>query len=293
MVLNESLNSIRKVLKKSYSKKHPKLVGTQIKITVEPGEKCEQMLDTKHEISGLLYLLRDKLKKPFVRCWKLNKGKNSLIRKYERALAGKDADEIYKYACILENLIDEGNEEAEPSMAVKWFEDSAELGCSDAMYRVGMIYEIGEFGLEPNAEISFLWYLRAADAGNTEAYFYAGICCQEGVGIEPDFERAMKYYRFGENEGDPFCIHQIGVMYGRGLGVPKNTQMAYEYYLKASVKSVPEAYQNIAVLCDTGELGEVDIQKAMYYYERAAELGQKESERRLHELRAENSGGEL
>lgn len=259
----------------------------RLRITEEPGKKCEAMLDTDHEKNGLLSLLRGKLKKPFIKCREINKGINSLTRKYERALAEKDADEIYECACILEDLFDEGNDEAELSQIVKWFEDSAAIGCSDAMYRLGMIYETGEFGMEPNAEVSSLWYVRAADAGNTEACFYAGLCCQEGVGIEADYERAMKYYRIGENVGDPFCIHQIGVMYGRGLGVPKNTQMAYEYYLKASEGNVPEALQNIAVFYDTGELGEADIQKAMSYYERASKLGQKESERRLKELQEE------
>ncbi len=128
-------------------------------------------------------------------------------------------------------------------------------------------------------------YTIAAENGNADACFFAGLCYQEGTGVEPDYTKAMYYYQKGKNLGEVCCINQLGVLYGRGLGVPKDVHKAIEYYTEAGERGEGVAYCNIGVFYDIGDGVQQNREKAIEYYELSAKLGYAEAIRRLQELR--------
>ena len=52
--------------------------------------------------------------------------------------------------------------------ALDWFMKAAELGDSDAMYNLGVMYYSGE-GVEMDESTANEWFKKAADAGNENA----------------------------------------------------------------------------------------------------------------------------
>jgi len=60
-------------------------------------------------------------------------------------------------------------------------------------------------GVAKDAELAVSWYLRAADAGHTEAQFSLGMCYANGTGVAIDGKRAILWYRRAAEAGHAYA----------------------------------------------------------------------------------------
>ncbi len=94
-----------------------------------------------------------------------------------------------------------------------------------------------------------VWYLKAAQQGNSNAQYNLAVLYENGRGTAVDFAQANKWYRKASMQGDPLAIGNLGMLYVRGQGVKANTVAGMALLLlSATMDSSPgnNAKQNIA-----------------------------------------------
>lgn len=83
-----------------------------------------------------------------------------------------------------------------------------------------------------------------ADAGNTEAQYYAAWLFHNGKGVNKSAEQALKYGKMAANKGNKFAAALVGQIY---MNKKDNTN-ALAYYKKAAAGGLAEAYYNVGII---------------------------------------------
>ena len=135
--------------------------------------------------------------------------------------------------------------EQDYAVAMEWFKKSADLGYSDAMSHIGTLYDCG-YGVEQDYEAAMEWYEKAADLGNSDAMSYIGVMYVIGDGVEEDYAAAMEWFKKAADLGNSDAMEVIGFLYEEGLGVEQDLAKAQEWYEKAGVPEKAEAAKKAA-----------------------------------------------
>ena len=98
-------------------------------------------------------------------------------------------------------LTGEGGEQ-DDAQAVRFFRESAELGCARAQYNLGLCFALGR-GVAKDLEKALEWWRRAAALGFARAQYRLGLCCETGDGVTADRVEALKWYRESAAHGYP------------------------------------------------------------------------------------------
>lgn len=170
--------------------------------------------------------------------------------------------------------------------AMRYFQEAAELGFSEAMNYLGIIYENGEI-VAQNYNQAFEWFFRAvqADPKNANATFNLARMYYEGKGVERNMVQAHRWFNtsveLGTDNTEPIYI-QSCFMTGCILSeFYKNYEEAYPYFIEAAqYGNMSEAWFNLGWLTEQGIVpegcsytkAEID-QIACEMYEQAAQQG--------------------
>jgi TPR repeat protein len=156
----------------------------------------------------------------------------------------------------------------DPIEAARWYRAAAEQGQGDAQNDLGVLYATG-VGVEldagraetllsaPAAEGSFEAksnlvriaaateekkddlsdYLKAANAGDSDAQSMLGAFYDGGVGVPMDAREAARWYRRAAEQGHSYAQHNLGLLYKAGRGVSQsNAEAFYWLYISCSGK---------------------------------------------------------
>lgn len=137
-----------------------------------------------------------------------------------------------------------GSEEAPADFgkARVYFRQSAALGYTPAMSRIGDLYYNGD-GIEQDDELALQWYEKAARQGFHMAMMQAGRMYYLGRGTGQDFGQAMDlFYEVATVRENFFMVRRynslarqyVGQMYERGEGVPQDVEEALHWYRLAA-----------------------------------------------------------
>lgn len=189
---------------------------------------------------------------------------------------------------------------------VEWYINAAELGDSNAMYRLGVCnIEGGDILKDENKTIE--WYMKSAELGNSKAmfnlgvknykksvaYFFEasksnisvasyslGICYSEGKGVQRDKKKAIQLFKkavYNDNEPCSIAQYELACLYADGEGVKKDLCKAADLFLKASEQNDPDAQLRIAKCFEDGAVVEQSDEKASHWYIKAADAGIEEA----------------
>lgn len=88
---------------------------------------------------------------------------------------------------------------------------------AEAQLMLGEFVGKGMYGLKPNMNRSFNFYLQASKQNNIEAVFRAAICYELGVGTKQDNHRAVQFYRKAASMGHHLAMHKLSLtlLYGK------------------------------------------------------------------------------
>ena len=92
--------------------------------------------------------------------------------------------------------------------AFSCFQKAAELGYSDAQFKLGECYYEGK-GIYEDQDEAVVWFEKAAQQGNTNAQFKLGKCYYEGKGLEQDDEKAISWYEKAAQQGHSIHVRQM------------------------------------------------------------------------------------
>ena len=93
--------------------------------------------------------------------------------------------------------------------ALKWLQEAAEQGNTDAQTGMGYMYENG-FGVTQNPQKAFDFYLKAASSGNASAQNNIGRIAFEQW---KDFNEAKNWFQKALNQGNIGAMVNLGVLY--------------------------------------------------------------------------------
>jgi uncharacterized protein len=81
---------------------------------------------------------------------------------------------------------------------------------------------------------AFKLFLRAAEAGHSEAQIYLGYCYDKGLGVPQDYVEAVKWHRKAAEQWDESAQVCLGWCYRYGNGVPIDIVQAYKWFQLAA-----------------------------------------------------------
>jgi len=158
--------------------------------------------------------------------------------------------------------------------ALKCFEASRKYSNTNAMYKLGQMYFLGDnIGKEVQRGIDY--YREAANAGMHRAESSMGWLYANGkIGSEPDFEKAADWYLRAMKGGDLIATNNLGSQYENGQGVEQNMAEAIRLYHLAASKGFLQSMVNLGDIYFFGENGiPLDYEKALSWYEAPARNG--------------------
>ena len=108
-----------------------------------------------------------------------------------------------------------------------WRLDAANFGNSDCMWKIGMMYEKGQY-VEQNISKALEWYKKSAALGNSEAMRIIGYLYEHGEGVPQDYKKAVEWYEKAVALKNTYALNHLSKMYREGKGVEKNPAKADE-----------------------------------------------------------------
>jgi TPR repeat protein len=114
---------------------------------------------------------------------------------------------------------------------------------------------------ESDYSSAFKWLSRAANVGVTDAFYRVGVLYEKGRGVEPDYSMAaIMYHKAAEKEHEDAC-HRLGQLYQYGNGVELNYLKAYQFYKKAQEMGQAEAHRILNITLKTTLASSGDIKE--------------------------------
>lgn len=111
---------------------------------------------------------------------------------------------------------------------------AAEAGDAGAQFRLGEALLQDPTHTSENAAKAVRWLQQSAENGNTEAMIVLGRLSRTGVGILQNFGQSAKWIETAAARGNPEGMLELGRLYRDGIGVEKDPVRAYVWFNRAS-----------------------------------------------------------
>lgn len=158
----------------------------------------------------------------------------------------------------------------------------AESGDPEAQFLLGEMYRKGE-GLVKNAEEAKPLLIQAAEAGHVPAQLALAQLLENTEGTDNNAEAALQWLSRAAQSGQAESQFQLGLHYIR-VEAHRDFEQAAHWLRLAAGQSHPEAQYFYARLVLDGRGVEANADESKLWFERAAQLGQVESQRFLRVL---------
>ncbi len=150
-----------------------------------------------------------------------------------------------------------------PSVLLKKLEIEGEKAF--AMRNIGNLYYDGSHGVPKDLGNAFLWYKKAAEAGDRESMYIVGNCFEEGEGTLVNISEALKWYKKSAEAGYVRAMAALGDCYYFGFpGLSKNPPLAYSWYHRAEEAScIEDAFRQLLDISLDGNaknINHIDLQ---------------------------------
>jgi TPR repeat protein len=206
----------------------------------------------------------------------------------DSARASVDLDALVREAKRLYRSNGEGMTE-ENIRAFKSFLRAAEAGHSEAQSNLGWCYRKGN-GVPQDYLEAVKWFRKAADQGDTDAQDGLGYCYAEGQGVPQDYVEAIKWYRKAADQGHAWGQADLGYCYHKGQGVAQDYVEAAKWFRKAAEQGHADAQHNLGYCYAEGQGVAQDYVEAVNWFRKAAEQGHADAQHNLGYCYAEGQG---
>lgn len=196
--------------------------------------------------------------------------------------------------------------ERDHKKALELFEEAANAGLVEAMYKAGKMYYTGD-EVEKNIKLAFDWFLKAAKKNHMRAQKICAEMYLTGVGISKNDTKALFWYEKAASQEDVESMAKCGKLYHEKCDYEK----AIEWYKKAiiigdsdSLKGIGDVYSELALLeehemklvdtnQDFNDLAEHWYKQAISFYEEEAMFGSWRAMVCLGEMYLEGKGTQV
>ena len=127
-----------------------------------------------------------------------------------------------------EELMQKGwecSQRGDQEMSFKFFEKAAQQGNSEAQFWTGVNYEMGD-GVKENHKKAFFWYTQSANQGNPDGENSLGCCYRDGDGVRKNYTKAIYWFEKAAHQGHSAAQRNMANCYEKGMGVQKDSEKA-------------------------------------------------------------------
>lgn len=133
------------------------------------------------------------------------------------------------------------NDLQDPAKAAEWFSRAVDLGDTDAVYALGLMYKDGRGVVADPVRAADL-LRRAADARLAAAEVDYAIMLFNGKGVEKDEKGAAAYFLRAAGANNPVAMNRIARLYVEGRGVPVDMVEAMKWHILARSAGESDAW---------------------------------------------------
>lgn len=173
---------------------------------------------------------------------------------------------------------------------VQYYENSAQLGSSEAQTALGKLYLSGARGVEQDIQRARDLLSRAAKKGDAEAMGQFGWMVANGVGGPKDNSSSSDLLSKSAEKGNPSGQYGLGSLHLLGFGVRKDSSRAAKLLQAAAEQGHPAAQSQLGVLHLLGEGVRRDRARAVHYLALASGQGDPAASYHLAGLHLASSG---
>ena len=187
------------------------------------------------------------------------------------------------------------------SLALHWFQRSAEQNYAPAQCQLGVIHCNGELGLEKDPEAAVQWFRLAADQNDPGGRAWLARCCYLGVGVEQNKDEAARIWKelaqssYHYPHGDPASQAELGrLLLCEGYN-GYNPKEGVKWLRKSADQNHASAQTVLGILYYNG-FGNVIKQnwnEARRLFREAAKQGNSESQYYLGEIFFDGNGVQM
>jgi len=129
---------------------------------------------------------------------------------------------------------------------VEVWDQSAKQGVVEAQTYLGLMYRSGSRDGPPmtipvDPQLSFRWFLAAANQGDVDAMVRVGFAYYTGRGVEQNHTSAFGWFLKAAEKGDPGAQYSLGVFYEYGRGCKIDLDQAMHWYQKSAAQGIQQA----------------------------------------------------
>lgn len=137
--------------------------------------------------------------------------------------------------------------ETDPKKALDLYEQAAEAGDADAAYAAGIMYAQA-FEIRPDEERSAYWLAQAARSGHAAAQADYGLLVYQGAGVPRDEMQAADWFRQSAEAGDTEGMFLYAFTLAKGEGLAQDFGESYYWLLKSGESTVDDYQEDRATL---------------------------------------------
>lgn len=151
--------------------------------------------------------------------------------------------------------------------------EAARLGDATAQWQLGLVYSLGDDGVELNDEQAAYWYRKAAEQSEPKGQELLGIRYKYGWGVKRDGAKAMHWFHRAAEQGNNVALIHIGEMYFAGKAVEQSDRQGAYWFRMAAELGDPDGQYELASLYLEGRGVWQDLEEAVKWYRLAADQG--------------------
>ena len=167
-------------------------------------------------------------------------------------------------------------------LAFEYYEKSASNGYHRGLVSLGWAYQKG-IGTDKDDAEAFRCFVLAAQLGSSDAQWRVGKMYRDGTVVKQNYQTAIKYYRLAIPH-QPTAHTMLGYLYANGLGVPRDYNEAAQLYQAASDRGHACASYNLALFYRDGHGVQKDYTMAVKLFQRAHDQGDKDASHKLNKI---------
>ncbi|EJK69347.1 hypothetical protein THAOC_09406 [Thalassiosira oceanica] len=155
----------------------------------------------------------------------------------------------------------------EMSQSLAMNQKRVDAGDPEAIFFLGVKYELGQHGLVKDVTMAVELYERAADLGVKEAHYNLGVLYTYGMDVEKDMAKAIRHYEVAAMCGHVSARYNLGASeYNAG-----NYDLALQHFLISAKLGDEDSLGMVKRLFMDGEGTKADYAGALRGYQKAIE----------------------
>jgi len=158
----------------------------------------------------------------------LYKDITAAIKYYEMAAAKNDPESQR----ILGNIFSKQGAVISPKSAIEWYKKAVDNRDAQALYELGVLYEIG-WGVQEDMKRALELYTQSMELGCASAQNEIGYRLFNGGSMDKDIPHALALWEMASAQNNALAMCNLGGCYELGLGVTKDLEKARSWYRRA------------------------------------------------------------